>query len=43
MSIFVFGAQALARTVQGKKAALIFMAKLLINYDIEALQHVKNI
>lgn len=37
MSIFVQGAQALATTVQGKKAALIFMAKLLINYDVDAL------
>ena len=40
MNIFVQGAQVLAATVQGKKASLIFMAKLLVRYDVDALQHV---
>jgi len=40
MAIFVQGAQVLARSVQGKKAALIFMTKLLINYDVEVLKYV---
>jgi hypothetical protein len=42
MNIFIQGAQALATTIQGKKASLIFTAKLLVNYDIVALQYVIN-
>ena len=38
MNIFVQGAQALCTSVQGKKASLIFTAKLLVIYDIGALQ-----
>ncbi len=42
MRIVVQGCQALAHSIQGKKAALLFVSKLLVNYNnhVQALNMV---